>query len=119
MQHRTSRSFRLIQIGPLAPPTFRVVWAEPVDDKEGPHYLTCEPFDLLGLAEVTETYYDSERVPKETMTYTDVVALSLVEGYWHILNEYDKCAGIMKEGQPITNCTGELSSDIFKLLREE
>lgn len=105
------KQYKLISIQPTSDYFFVYVGED--DDGE---YMTKSKCDAIGVAEVTWTR--RERVGEygyKTIEgpeyFNEVVGLSLSEGDFEIVNEFDNFAGLCKEGDDICRVTFYMNND--------
>ena len=124
----TGSDYKIIQLILDVPTEYKAIWAFADDEKDavhGPHHLEAREIEALGVVEVTQTTYRRAKdqggrgVAVETSEYNSVVALELADGYWQVCNDCSNFAGIMREGQALGDCIGELDSTWRKLLPPE
>lgn len=112
------KSYTLLSVTPTT--DFVAVYA----DKETGE-LWSDSIDAIGVAQVERkkyVWYDGSRPPKvvEGPHYgSEVVALELSEGGWHICNEAYNYCGMCRRGADIRKVTWSMHRDIENSLKPE
>ena len=110
---RDRESYELISVQMVA--DLDAVYAIKNDD--GTYCLQSWPIDALGMARVTTTRHLGRTKLFDRDDGTKIVGLELSEGYWHICDECDNFAGLVKRGDDIWEATGCLSLGDYPLRR--
>lgn len=118
--------YDIFQMAWCVPGQYHAVWAVPDDEDqpEGGHHLEAEPIEVMAVAKCTTKHYRRLKGDKGAGTVVDeysvntVVVLELISGYWDVSNDNKNFAGIMKTGQKISDCCGDLHVDYHKLIPE-
>ena len=92
------------------------VYADSHPSEKGKFHLVAFPIYFMGVAKVTRTEYcdvgaglDLRKV--QTLDEgTTIVGLELADGYFEVCNDADNFAGLLRDGEPIHDATGFLSS---------
>ena len=112
----SANDYEIIQMILNVPAQYKAVWAflDNDDDPDDPCHLEALPIEALAVAECITSHYRRPVGSKEAGTvyatekHNTIVVLECVEGWWQVANEANNFAGIMRDGQDIADCCGEL-----------